>query len=83
MACNSQDTDRSYSEAACQAQHSITAEFNYSLRNLFRCEALGARSAATKMNAAAHFEGAPPDDYSLEAERKTRKIICRRAINLR
>jgi hypothetical protein len=50
---------------------------------LFRCEALGKRSAATKMNAAAHFEGALPDDYSLEAERKIRKLFACRAINLR
>jgi hypothetical protein len=58
-------------------------EFNYRLRNLFRGEALGERSAATKMNAAAHFEDTPPDDYSLEAERKIGKLFACRAINLR
>jgi hypothetical protein len=40
-------------------------------------------SAARKMNAAEHFEEWPRDDYSLAAEREIRKIICRRAINLR
>jgi hypothetical protein len=50
---------------------------------LFRCEALGERSAARKMNAAEHFEDTPPDDYSLEAERKIGKLFACRAINLR
>jgi hypothetical protein len=41
---------------------------------------LGAPSTAAKMNAA---EGSPRDDYSLEAERKIRKLFAVRAINLR
>jgi hypothetical protein len=47
---------------------------------LFRFERLGEPSAAAKMNAAA---GSPPGDYSLEAERKIRKLFGRAPINLR
>jgi hypothetical protein len=50
---------------------------------LFRCESPGALFAATKMNAAEHFEGWPRDVYSLEAEREIRKLFACRAINLR
>jgi hypothetical protein len=60
-----------------------SATFNGSARNLFRCEVPGAPSAARKMNAAEHFEEWPRDDYSLEAERKIRKLFAAAPINLR
>jgi hypothetical protein len=74
--CISRNTDQSYSEAAYQAQHSIAV----------RGICSGAKRSATissEDERGQHFEGWPREDYSLEAERETTKIICRRVINLR
>jgi hypothetical protein len=72
------DANRSYSEAACQAQHSIAAFGICS-----GAKRPGEPSAARKMNAAEHFKEWPRDDYSLEAEREIRKLFAAGAINLR
>jgi hypothetical protein len=56
------------------------ATFNCSAWNLFRSDALGAPTVSDEDE---RGRGSPRDDYSLEAERKIRKLSAAAAINLR